>query len=829
MKRILALFAPLFFVTAAIAQPGGGPGPVPGVWTQNGTSIYNNNTGNVGVGTGAPTSKLEVKGCVNVDGATSGKVSVCPQTNSGTYNLNLPTTAGTAGQALFSAGGGSAASVWNSVATTVSQESLIASTNFTGIAALNLLGWNGPSTKGGGILVLDPNDTTSSNDGCKVFVDSAGNRFKRTSGALGPASCGGYEDALTSSLCSVSSSSTALTCTDVTFSAADVGKTLGCLFAGASNTGGWNSTWSTTIATFTSTHVVQGTTTATNAISNGFCVWGHNDIAAYNAAAVAAGETGQLVLTGSMIANDVVKVGGNSATWAHALTGVGHPTVYCLIPNNTANCSELQTPVDVLSGNLSLSNVNFNAMNTGLDCRAVLGGEDIQITNVGCAYSYRDCETFQTANNIYIQQVAEVSTRRFYCGLHSRYYHSNDNAGLNGFIDELGYYDVFDSGWGYNSSRIVGQAVTGAADNGSGFVRITVASNTARDFTNYTSGQPVTGIGIGGTTEANGVNPGTKISTTTLDLTYAVTGAVSGTSSRCRLTLSAPSTVGLTNGGTYTVGGIAGATGTACNGSHVISIVTFASPTVVEMVGTTFAGTYSSGGVIGVPFVHAFTSGGRIMPSTQAGADEYHISNGTGSGGNDNLQVRYSYNGPVELDDDRGGVQTAGSDSNPNGTFLADGTLPHVIEGAGVGGSLASAYQSYYYVQPTIENSAGVHSPGAVVARETSTVTPVGVQHHNEQLNGNYDQGGGPTMPWSTNGNVFESQNAFGGVAVTQQGSAPLGPLSTVAALPSCNSATAGMRAVVNDGSGVVYGSGLTGGGSTVVGAMCTGGGWVAD
>ena len=47
-------------------------------------------------------------------GSTSGLISILPQAAAGTYNFNLPTTAGTAGQVLTSQGGSSSAMTWTS-------------------------------------------------------------------------------------------------------------------------------------------------------------------------------------------------------------------------------------------------------------------------------------------------------------------------------------------------------------------------------------------------------------------------------------------------------------------------------------------------------------------------------------------------------------------------------------------------------------------------------------------------------------------------------------------------------------------------------------------
>ncbi len=51
-------------------------------------------------------------GGYNLSGNTSGTISILPQAAAGTYNFNLPTTAGTSGYVLTSAGGGASAMTW---------------------------------------------------------------------------------------------------------------------------------------------------------------------------------------------------------------------------------------------------------------------------------------------------------------------------------------------------------------------------------------------------------------------------------------------------------------------------------------------------------------------------------------------------------------------------------------------------------------------------------------------------------------------------------------------------------------------------------------------
>jgi hypothetical protein len=79
--------------------------------------------GDVGIGTNNPSYKLDVNGTlravtnVSISGSSSGLVSILTQAAAGTFNFNLPTTAGTSGYLLTSAGGGSSAMTWTDPAT----------------------------------------------------------------------------------------------------------------------------------------------------------------------------------------------------------------------------------------------------------------------------------------------------------------------------------------------------------------------------------------------------------------------------------------------------------------------------------------------------------------------------------------------------------------------------------------------------------------------------------------------------------------------------------------------------------------------------------------
>src|SRR5262249_9926393 len=66
--------------TKTTAATGGGGG---GVWSPNGTSIFNNNSGSVGIGTNSPTSLLDVRGILTLD--ASGDAGIA----TGTGNVEL--------------------------------------------------------------------------------------------------------------------------------------------------------------------------------------------------------------------------------------------------------------------------------------------------------------------------------------------------------------------------------------------------------------------------------------------------------------------------------------------------------------------------------------------------------------------------------------------------------------------------------------------------------------------------------------------------------------------------------------------------------------------
>jgi hypothetical protein len=70
--------------------------------------------------------------------------------------------------------------------------------NYSAYKSMYLSGYYSASTQGGGPLTLDASDTTTADNGCTVFVDAHGNRFKRqVSGPVNVQECGAKGDGTT--------------------------------------------------------------------------------------------------------------------------------------------------------------------------------------------------------------------------------------------------------------------------------------------------------------------------------------------------------------------------------------------------------------------------------------------------------------------------------------------------------------------------------------------------------------------------------------------------------------------------------------------------------
>lgn len=74
--------------------------------------------GSTGAATFLGTGGTSFAGPLTIAGSASGIVSIKTQAAAGTYNFNLPTTAGTTGQVLTSAGGGGSPMTWTTIAST---------------------------------------------------------------------------------------------------------------------------------------------------------------------------------------------------------------------------------------------------------------------------------------------------------------------------------------------------------------------------------------------------------------------------------------------------------------------------------------------------------------------------------------------------------------------------------------------------------------------------------------------------------------------------------------------------------------------------------------
>jgi hypothetical protein len=82
--------------------------------SNNAHGVLTNTTGGTGAWSDTPTlgTAGSVLGTLSLTGNTSGTVTIQPQAAAGTYNFNLPTSAGSSGQMLTSAGGGSSPMTW---------------------------------------------------------------------------------------------------------------------------------------------------------------------------------------------------------------------------------------------------------------------------------------------------------------------------------------------------------------------------------------------------------------------------------------------------------------------------------------------------------------------------------------------------------------------------------------------------------------------------------------------------------------------------------------------------------------------------------------------
>jgi trimeric autotransporter adhesin len=110
--------------------------PSSAVYGTSGLTVTGSIAATTSLSTGANSGS---SGSVLINGSTSGTISVLPQAAAGTYNFNLPTTAGTSGYFLTSAGGGSSPMTWTNPSSlpqgTVTSVSVVSANGFAGSVA----------------------------------------------------------------------------------------------------------------------------------------------------------------------------------------------------------------------------------------------------------------------------------------------------------------------------------------------------------------------------------------------------------------------------------------------------------------------------------------------------------------------------------------------------------------------------------------------------------------------------------------------------------------------------------------------------------------------
>lgn len=170
--------------------------------------------------------------------------------------------------------------------------------------------------------------------------------------------------------------------------------------------------------------------------------------------------------------------------------------------------------------------------------------------------------------------------------------------GQNGWLDVLDPYGA-DAAW--IGTQFDTQAVTGAANNGSGLIRLTVVGHT------LATGDVVRVLNVGGVPNATGIRTVTKINADhfdlqstvfvgaytsggTVDRLLHVTGAVNNGAGLIRLTVAGHGFESGDKTNVQTVGGVPNATG-----QWIVTVITV---NTFDLVGSTFAGAFTSGGTV---------------------------------------------------------------------------------------------------------------------------------------------------------------------------------------------------------------------------------------
>ncbi len=148
----------------------------------DGNVILANTRGNVGIGTVAPGSTLDVKGTIRLSGSTSGYVGLAPAAVAGSTTYALPSTDGSANQALTTNGSGQLS--WSSAPKVVyilNQNNISSSQNYTVLASA-------PTGLYRISAFLFNNSTASSGSGCSLqmkynYAQSVGGALETSIGA----------------------------------------------------------------------------------------------------------------------------------------------------------------------------------------------------------------------------------------------------------------------------------------------------------------------------------------------------------------------------------------------------------------------------------------------------------------------------------------------------------------------------------------------------------------------------------------------------------------------------------------------------------------------
>lgn len=163
---------------------------------RNGTGLQFRNaadTGfcNISAAAGTFSAAVSTATTFNLNGASSGTIVITSQINAGSYNFNMPITAGNAGQVLTSQGGVGTAMTWTTLTTgTVTTTGSPANgnlTQFSGTTSITNADLSGDITTSGGLVTTLKNTGTAGTYG-QVTTDAQG---RVTAGAANDVAHGG--------------------------------------------------------------------------------------------------------------------------------------------------------------------------------------------------------------------------------------------------------------------------------------------------------------------------------------------------------------------------------------------------------------------------------------------------------------------------------------------------------------------------------------------------------------------------------------------------------------------------------------------------------------